>query len=207
MSSYRLKRYLGVFLWATGIALAIRLFLLEDYRVLSDSMTPSLLSGDLVFVSKAHYNFRLPFSSFEIFKVRRPKRGEVAVFALPDNGLQTYIKRVVAIEGDEVSIRNGELFINGKSAWASPGATAQESLDGGDPYSILWEKDRVPDYGPVLVPQDHFFALGDNRAGSLDSRSWGPVPMSCLKGKVSLIWMSLGPQGIRSDRIGRWVRS
>ncbi|MBY0371461.1 signal peptidase I [bacterium] len=197
---------MSVFLWATGLALCVRLFLVEDYRVLSDSMLPSLLSGDLVFVSKAHYNVRLPFSTYELFKINKPKRGEVVVFSLPGHGMETYIKRVVALEGDEVSIRKGELYVNGKSAMASTAPTATESFDGGLPHALLWDKKDVPDYGPVLVPQGHFFALGDNRVQSLDSRNFGPVPLSCLKGKVSLIWLSVGPQGVRSDRFG-WIRS
>src|SRR4051812_27461601 len=104
MISLRLKRLLGVFFWATFLALSIRLFVIEDYRLFSDSMAPSLLSGDLIFVSKPTFNLRLPFSSYELVKFRRPRRGEIVAFALPDHGLETYVKRVVATEGDEVSI-------------------------------------------------------------------------------------------------------
>lgn len=209
----RLKRYVSTFFWATIVALSVRLFLIEDFRIFSDSMSPTLLSGDLIFVSKANFNVRLPFSSYEIFKLRRPHRGEVVAFSLPDHGVQSYVKRVVATEGDEVAIRDGHLQINGTRVAYKEGDDPAshvrwESIEEGSiPYPIVWDKAAIPNYGPVQVPRGHFFVLGDNRVKSVDSRTWGPVPYSCLKGKVSLIWLSTGPDGLRRDRIGRWVRS
>ncbi len=212
MTSERIKRYIGVFFWATAVALSVRLFLIEDYRVFSDSMSPGLLSGDLIFVNKSQFNVRVPFSAYEILKFRRPQRGEVVAFTLPDHGMETYVKRVVALEGDEVSIQDGVLFINGNRAGYGdlPNAGTHvrwESVEKGESYPVVWERSRIPNYGPVQVPQGHFFALGDNRIKSVDSRSWGPIPYSCLKGKVSLIWMSIGPEGLRWSRTGTWVRS
>lgn len=211
--SINLKKYIRVFFWATCVALGIRFFLIEDYRIFSDSMSPNLLSGDLIFVSKASYNIRLPFSSYEMLKLRRPRRGEVVAFTLPDHTAETYVKRVVANEGDEVSLREGILWVNGKKVEYTEGVTQaahtrwERSDTSATPYPVVWEPERIANYGPVQVPQGHFFVLGDNRVKSVDSRSWGPVPYSCLKGKVSLIWLSLGPEGMRRDRMGRWVRS
>ncbi len=213
MKAFRAKNYVSLFVWATAVALVIRFFLVEDYRIFSDSMAPGLLSGDLIFVSKSNYNVRLPFSSYEIFKIRRPRRGEVVAFALPDTGLDTYVKRVVAIEGDEVAIRNGLLTVNGKPLDVRNGSETSahlrwESAEKGEPYPIVWEEGQIRDYGPVTIPVGHFFVLGDNRVKSVDSRSWGPIPYSCLKGKVSLIWLSLGTNGSwRTERMGKWVRS
>jgi signal peptidase I len=208
----RLKKYVSVFFWATLTALAFRFFLLEDYRIFSDSMSPSLLSGDLVFVTKANFNIRLPFSSYEVVRFRTPQRGEVVAFTLPDHGGETYVKRVVATEGDEVSIRDGLFHLNGKPVTGvgeqqSASHLKFETLDGGSVYPIVWDLAQIPNYGPVHIPKGHFFVLGDNRVQSVDSRTWGPIPYSCLKGKVSLIWMSLGPNGLRKERVGRWVRS
>ena len=212
MISLRLKRTIGTFFWATFVALSIRLFVIEDFRIFSDSMSPTLLSGDLIFVTKSAFNLRLPFSSYEVLKIRRPRRGEVVAFSLPDHGWETYVKRVVAIEGDEVSIRDGQLLINGNRVGLQQGEDASshvqwESIETGLSYPIVWDRSQIPNYGPVQVPQGHYFVLGDNRVKSVDSRSWGPIPYSCLKGKVSLIWLSLGPEGLRRDRIGRWVKS
>ncbi len=205
------KGYIRIFFWATVFALGVRLFAIEDFRVFSESMSPTLLSGDLIFVSKASYNIRLPFSSYELLKIRRPERGEVVAFALPDQNWETYVKRVVATEGDEVSIRDGILYVNRKPAVIESGTEANhlkwESVEG-PAYPIVWDKSRIPNYGPVQVPQGYFFVLGDNRVKSTDSRNWGPIPYSCLKGKVSLIWMSVSPDGgVRRDRIGKRVRS
>src|SRR4051812_9908424 len=109
----RFRSFVGVVVTATAIALAVRLFLLEDFRISSSSMFPTLRRGDLVFAAKLAYNVRLPFSSYEIARVRRPDRGEIAVFSLPERGLETYVKRVVAVEGDKVAVHQNKLFVNG----------------------------------------------------------------------------------------------
>lgn len=206
-----MRRHINLFLLATGVALVCRFFFIEDYRIVSDSMSPGLLSGDLVFVSKFDFNLRLPFSTYEIFRFRLPRRGEIVTFTLPDRGLQAFVKRVVAIEGDKVVLRKGVLEVNGVPAkyeaatGTVPGELSlMERWPDGLVYPIRWDQGKEKDYGPVEVPPGHFFALGDNRSSSVDSRSWGPVPLSCLKGHVAYVWLSVDSDG--NLRKGRsWI--
>lgn len=172
---------------ATVAALLVRLVLIEDYRISSDSMVPELLTGDLVFVNKAAYNLRFPFSSFRILSLGDPKPGEVVAFSLPEKVTTTFVKRVVAHGGDTIEIRSGQLLRNGVTVEGTP-------LTG------------APDYGPIDVPLGHFFVLGDNWKDSIDSRAWGPIPNTCLKGRVGLVWLSVGQGAVlRPKRTGHWV--
>jgi len=197
------------FTMATVVALVLRLFLIEDYRISSDSMMPNLFRGDLILVSKSAFNLRFPFSSFELARTGKPQRSQVVAFSVPDHGVDTYIKRIVAIGGDKVEIKNGALWVNDQKADYLPtnaeeqNHLIQEKWSSGVSYPVLAPPDTMKDYGPVDIPADHFFALGDNRLESLDSRSWGPIPYSCLKGKVSIVWLSVGPAG--SIRPNRWL--
>lgn len=179
------------FFIATVTALTLRLFVIEDYRITSDSMMPNLLKGDLVLVSKSAFNLRLPFSSFELVRTGKPAREDIVAFSVPGSGNETYIKRIVGVGGDRIEIKKGELWLNGEVVRPS--------------YSLSVTDTEVPDYGPIDIPEAHFFALGDKRTDSIDSRVWGPIPYSCLKGRVSLVWLSINHQGqIRSER---WLSS
>lgn len=190
------KSMINLFVIATATALLFRLFVVEDYRIVSNSMFPSLQTGKLIFVSKSSFSLKLPFSSYEIIKFSSPKRSEIVAFSLPDKKGRTYVKRVVAIAGDRVEIKDGSLFINGEISKylnetpasrvlaSAVGVIKTEQIVGSEPYDVSIDKDKLSDYGPVDVPPNHFFALGDNRSDSTDSRSWGPVPYSSLKGRV-----------------------
>jgi len=194
------------FLFSTVTALVLRLFVLEDYRISSDSMKPSLLSGDLVLVSKSAFNLRFPFTSFELMRIGVPERSDIVAFTVPDKGMETYIKRVIAVAGDRVEIKNGLLWVNNLPASYFPteqSGVLLESLQGGKNHQVELGEMTQYNYGPVDVPKDHFFALGDNRFESIDSRVWGPVPYSCLKGRVALVWLSVGEKG--SLRPQRWL--
>lgn len=204
----RVRHFLSLFLIATVAALGVRFLILEDFRVSSDSMFPTLLKGDLVFVSKSAFNLRLPFSSYELLSFKSPARGSVVAFTLPERGLDNFVKRVVAVEGDRVMIQNGVLHVNEQPAEyvVQEKGLVEEKTPWGS-YHIVWEQEKVKDYGPVDVPKGHFFALGDNRLDSVDSRTWGPVPYSCLRGKVTLVWLSMAANGnILGNRIGLWVQ-
>jgi signal peptidase I len=204
---------------ATLIASLVRLCLLEDFRIASGSMVPSLLSGDLVFVNKFEYNLRLPFANYELAKFRRPKVTDVVAFTLPDRGLETFVKRVVAVEGDKVALRGGIFYVNDRAAAYQPAdlptpagmapevKVEWEQMEGVSRFLVVRDLPHLKDYGPVDVPPGYFFVMGDNRADSVDSRTWGPIPYSCLKGRVGLIWLSVNPLGdIRRDRVGKWVQ-
>ena len=194
------------FLLVTLFGLCVRFFLIEDYRVVSNSMAPALSAGDLVFVSKSSYSIKLPFSQYEVLKFGSPKRGEVVALSTPTTESSTYIKRVVGLAGDEVVVRGGRLFLNGepvelekekdpKRKVAEQKTEGWEKLAGTEPYLARYSDGKIREYGPVLIPNGHFFVLGDNRTGSIDSRKWGPIPVSYLKGRVWKVWASVDSSG------------
>lgn len=190
------RSIIKLFLISTVSALLVRLFVVEDYRIVSNSMFPNLETGKLILVSKSSFSLKLPFSSYEIIKFARPKRAEIVAFSLPEKSNVTYVKRIVAVAGDRVEIKEGNLYVNGALAQTKPESSSLREIASSDkniqteqiaesaPYTISIEPEKLPNYGPVDVPPNHFFALGDNRTESVDSRSWGPVPYSCLKGRV-----------------------
>ncbi|HEC17072.1 MAG TPA: signal peptidase I [Sedimenticola sp.] len=194
------------------IVLLLRSFLVEPFRIPSSSMMPTLLVGDFILVNKFAYGIRLPVLNKKIIEIGEPKRGDVVVFRYPLNPSIDYIKRVVGIPGDQISYRNKVLYINGRPMPQTPigrytgigtGASetgslySMETLDGVE-HAIL-VRAAVPDFapgcqvllrGPVTVPEGKYFAMGDNRDNSNDSRCWGFVPEENLVGKAFGIWMS-----------------
>jgi len=147
---------------AVLVALLLRSFVVEAFKIPTGSMIPTLEIGDHIFVNKFIYDFR------------KPHRGDVIVFKYPPNPSEDYIKRVVGVEGDRVEVRDGSVFVNGKSfgeANCPPGAR--------------WGCDA-----PTIVPKDHLFVMGDNRDDSSDSRFWGFVPDKLIKGEAMFVWYS-----------------
>ena len=135
----------------------VRPFVLEAFRIPSESMVPTLLVGDRVFVNKFIYRFA------------EPERGDVVVFESVNGGEEDLIKRIVAVAGDEIEVRNGTLLVNGEE---------QE-----EPY--LNENLPFDDsYGPTRVPEGNVFVMGDNRANSADSRVFGPLPVENIEGEA-----------------------
>ena len=172
------------------IVLLIRSFLAEPFRIPSDSMMPTLLDGDLILVNKFSYGIRLPVINTKVLDLGAPDRGDVVVFRFPDDPSQDYIKRVIGIPGDVVEYRNSRVFLNGKpvdtrmmgtyvrgngaqSAGALRQLTAIESLPGLD-HEILLTPSRThqsyPGGNRWVVGENEYFALGDNRDNSTDSR-------------------------------------
>ncbi|HEY0180963.1 MAG TPA: signal peptidase I [Dokdonella sp.] len=203
------------------LILLFRSFLAEPFKIPSGSMMPTLLVGDFILVNKFAYGLRLPVLNTKILEVGEPKRGDVFVFRFPENPKEDYIKRVVGVPGDEITYRNKTLYVNGHEIAQSyvgpytgpsePGhsmAGAQvkeEDLDGVKHPIMELPQVFVGHDGTWKVPPGHYFAMGDNRDNSLDSRFWGFVPEANLVGKAFVIWMNLD-NGIDFSRIGTLIK-
>lgn len=190
------------------IVLIIRSFLFEPFRIPSDSMMPTLLDGDFIFVNKYTYGLRLPVANTRIVELGSPARGDVVVFRLPSDPHTNFIKRVVGLPGDTIEYRDKQVFINGEPApreingvYEGPGRNlpvgrgrprvAVETLDG-TVHNILLTPNRQGKEGVFQVPEGHYFLMGDNRDNSHDSRYPGVsfIPEGNLVGKAVRIWMN-----------------
>lgn len=206
--------YSGSFFPVLLLVFVLRSFLFEPFQIPSGSMIPTLKVGDFILVNKFTYGVRLPITGTKILPMNEPKRGDVMVFFPPKDD-RYFIKRVIGLPGDEVSVVNNQLFVNGESAQqvAVEGASTDsrfiindEAL--GDVVHRI-QKNIVP--GPLgrnfayIVPEGHYFMMGDNRDNSSDSRVWGPVPEKNIVGKAVIIWMHWESLGALPsfDRIGK----
>ena len=212
------------FLWVILFALTVRWLLVEPYRIPSGSMIPSLAVGDQIFVNKLSYGVRVPFTTNQLIEFSEPTRGDVAVFVCPDTPELNYIKRIVALAGDEVVVRNGVLAVNGEtlpresqgdkvyqdrhfesSTWFEFNALEETEGNHGVSYEVLADNARpapTRDFGPFVVPEGHVFMMGDNRDHSRDSRVFGAVPVGHIMGRAMFIWWSWGKDGFDTDRVG-----
>ncbi|WP_129778760.1 signal peptidase I [Peristeroidobacter soli] len=204
------------------IVLVIRSFLFEPFRIPSDSMMPTLLDGDFIFVNKFSYGLRLPVVNSKIVSIGDPQRGDVIVFRLPKDPATNYIKRLVGLPGDHIVVRGQNLYINGErvpvdfnGTYTGPGERGEtlgtEHLGNVD-HHVLYIPSRMDgegrDYDQV-VPAGHYFFMGDNRDNSKDSRFFevGFVPERNLVGKAVRIWLNWDlPNAPIWDRIGAPIR-
>jgi signal peptidase I len=184
------------------LALVIRMFIVQAFKIPSGSMLPTLQIGDHILVNKFVYGARIeiPLTQVSVGQlpgIREPHPGDVVVFIWPKDRSKDFIKRVIATAGQTVEVRSKQVFINGK-AWDDPHATYAPAHGG--PAS-------GENYGPYTVPPSTVFVMGDNRDQSYDSRFWGPVPLADIKGQAIIIYWSWdGPdRWVRWDRIGRLV--
>jgi len=214
--------------------LVLRAFMFEPFRIPSGSMMPSLLVGDFILVNKFSYGLRLPVTHQRITSGNLPVRGDVIVFRYPKDESQDYIKRVIGLPGDRVSYYNRRLSINGKplettpdqiyqglgdlnqmpgaSGCDRPGADCQVFIEsfGDNEFTVMTNPASIYSAdGEVIVPQGHYFVMGDNRDHSNDSRFWGFVPEKNLVGKAIRIWMHWdwreNGSGLDLSRIGRKI--
>ncbi|MFD1746212.1 signal peptidase I [Rhizobium helianthi] len=229
-----------VIIQALLLAMVIRTVLFQPFTIPSGSMMPTLLVGDYIFVNKFAYGYSkysLPFSP-DLFSGRilasEPKRGDVIVFRLPTDPSVDYIKRLIGLPGDRIQMINGVLHLNGQAIPKQPDGNFtsdyrldpgsdvpvfRETLDNGKTYDTL---DQSPDSRgdntrEFVVPEGHYFFMGDNRDNSLDSRfDVGYVPAENLVGRASIIFFSLGndtsfreiwkwPANMRWDRLFKVV--
>ena len=214
---------------AVLIALFLRAFLVEAFKIPSGSMIPTLQVGDHIFVSKFLYGVRIPWTNIKLFKhVREPRRGEVVVFVYPQDPDKDFIKRIVAIPGDTLQVCGGQVLINNQPVRRElqPGACEYQDYDEDRPRDN-WRRVPCTSYrewngnetyltvhnqgggGPSqacgqawTIPPEHVFVMGDNRDNSHDSRFWGPVHYDLIKGKAWFIWWSAGEKtSVRLNRM------
>lgn len=196
------REYVEAIVIAFILAMFIRTFIVQAFKIPSGSMKPNLLIGDHILVNKFIYDIRNPFTGNTIVDVKSPERGDVVVFIYPVDRSKDFIKRVVGIAGDRIDIINKKVFVNGKSL--------------PDNFVIHTENDILPkeiqprdNLGPVIVPENSIFVMGDNRDQSYDSRFWGFVNLKDLKGKAFIIYWSWDSEnfGVRWTRLGKIIPS
>lgn len=197
----RLRENLEAVFIAILLALFIRAFIVQAFKIPSGSMKPTLQIGDHILVNKFTYGIDLPFSDITLVSLGEPERGDIIVFEYPVEPDKDFIKRVVGLPGDEVEIRNKVVYVNGEPI--EQGYT-QYTED----HFIPGEAGPRDNYGPETVPENEFFVLGDNRDNSYDSRFWGNVEEQALKGKAFIIYWSWDREQLwpRWSRIGMVLR-
>jgi len=163
------------------LAMVIRAFVVQAFKIPTGSMRPTLIEGDLILVNKFIYGAKLPFSDFRLPAVKQLQRGDVIVFVYPEDPKKDFIKRLVGLPGDTVEIRNGTIYINDKPL-LDPMFNQRYYYNRGD-FGLEGQK--------IVVPADSFFVMGDNSASSKDSRYWGFVPRNNILGEAMLIYWPL----------------
>lgn len=167
------------------LALIIRTFIVQAFKIPTGSMRPTLLEGDAILVNKFLYGARFPLTGWQLPKVRVPERGDVIVFIYPEDPKKDFIKRLVAKGGETVEIRNGSIYINDKPL-TDPVFSGKYYYNKGE-FGGLDQK--------IVVPEGYYFVLGDNSFSSQDSRFWGFVPEKNIRGKAMVIYWP--PQRLR----------
>jgi len=190
------REYAESFIIALILALIIRTFLVQLFKIPSGSMEDTLLVGDHPLVNKFVYGLKVPITGDRVFSIRDPQRGDVVVFKFPKNYQFDFIKRVVGVPGDEIRVVNKQLYVNGKPD-ENPHAVhkdmevVQACAPAPWPPATEFEESLClrDNFGPVRVPVNSYFVMGDNRDRSRDSRFWGVVRKEELKGMAFLkLW-------------------
>jgi len=212
-----LREWTEAIVIAFVLAIVLRTFLIQAYKIPSGSMEPTLAIGDHIMVNKIRYGLRMPDSLFGLtpfageipyghylFHLAAVHRGDVVVFVFPLDPTKDFIKRVIGIGGDTVRVKDGRVFLNGEPM-PDPHAHFEVAPQERSPYS---PRDN---YGPATVPAGEFLMMGDNRDRSYDSRFWGYVKLDQIEGRAMFIYWSWGADsqsllGIRWNRFGMAVR-
>ncbi|HET9961780.1 MAG TPA: signal peptidase I [Nitrospiraceae bacterium] len=207
------REYAEAIVVAMLLAFAIRVFVVQAFKIPSGSMIPTLLIGDHILVSKLSYGLQWPtncrfqpgfppitcYSSQTLVSFGSVQRGDIIVFRFPEDEDKDFIKRVVGLPGDTIQIRNKVVYVNG-AAYDDKAFTQRI-----DPGVIDGHINPRDNFGPVTVPEDAYFVMGDNRDQSLDSRFWGYVRTEKIRGKAFRIYWSWSGQGSWTEWV-RWER-
>ncbi len=218
------------------LVLCFRWSIASPYHVPTASMEPTIKVGDRLLAFKLSYGFKIPFTDYSLIEWSKPHRGDIIVFKYPKNTSIDYVKRVIGLPGDHVKVISNTLYINGEKQEISDHNSNRNILtdiqdnpegknlfreklfevdhwvilDKSNPMQIF--KPRYPSEGEFVVPEDSYFVMGDNRDNSTDSRSWGVVHKSYIRGKaLFVIWSMFSPDDqdlmpdVRFDRFGHWL--
>lgn len=196
-----IREYAEVIIAAILLALFIRTFTFQAFKIPSGSMESTLQVGDHIMVNKFIYGVRLPFINKVIIPIKNPKRGDIIVFIYPVDPSKDFIKRVIGVAGDTVEIKQKKVFINGQPV---PDLHAQFT----DNYSMAANLKPRDNFGPITIPEDNLFVMGDNRDHSLDSRFWGMVDLKAVRGKAVIIYWSWDSDNwrVRWRRLGHLLQ-
>ncbi|VEN73091.1 Signal peptidase I [Candidatus Desulfarcum epimagneticum] len=198
----RFRENLEAIALAVLLALFIRTFVFQAFKIPSKSMLETLQVGDHILVNKFIYGVKIPFTDQTLIPISRPGRGDIIVFKFPLDPSIDYIKRVMAVAGDKIEIRNKKVYVNDLPV-PDEAAIHTSSL-------FLPRRDRM---APVVIPKNSVFVMGDNRENSQDSRYWGVVDISMVKGKAFVIYWSWdrekplsSMERVRWDRLGKLLK-
>lgn len=186
------REYTEAIIVAVVLALFIRTFVFQAFKIPSGSMLPTLQIGDHLLVNKFIYGLKIPFTGKLLVPIMKPEHGDVIVFRYPEDESLDYIKRVIAVPGDTLEIINKQVYINGKktedkTAHFSDQLILPKELKDPRIFKAGPNKDN---FGPILIPEGKWFVMGDNRDNSYDSRFWGFVDEREILGKAMIIYWS-----------------
>lgn len=183
------------------IALFIRTFVVQAFKIPSGSMKQTLQIGDHILVNKFLYGVKIPYWRKTIIPLKTPRRGDIIVFKYPVDPKKDFIKRVIGVGGDVVESRNKKLYVNHKPVNHDYGVYT-------DPHIIAGNIRPRDNFGPLTVPDNRLFVMGDNRDESFDSRFWGFVDLKAVNGKAFIIYWSWDKQnfGVRWNRLGQLLK-
>ena len=196
-----LRENIEAIILAIILALFVRTFIIQAFKIPSGSMKNTLQIGDHILVNKFIYGVKLPFIGTTIIPYKKPQRGDIVVFKFRQEPEKDFIKRTIGVPGDVIEIRNKEVYVNNKRLEQD--------------YAIYSDSRIIPrgmqprdNFGPVKVPEDSLFVMGDNRDHSYDSRFWGFVNLKDVKGKAFIIYWSWDNDnfGVRWNRIGKILK-
>jgi signal peptidase I len=190
-----IREYTEIIVLAVGLALFVRTFFVQAFRIPSESMEDTLLVGDFLFANKLLYGPKLPLIDVRLPAIRDPKPGDIIIFKYPGDPKVDYIKRCVAVEGQTVELVDNHLYVD-------------RILQEEDFTKYVFGSRPERHFGPFKVPEGHIFMMGDNRDNSADSRAWGPLDRRLITGKAMFIYFSWNPRShsIRFSRIGDIIR-
>ena len=227
-------RATALYEWAKTIVIAfalffiVRAFFVEAFKIPSGSMENTLLPGDFLLVNKLVYGAQIPFTTKTLPAIRKPRRGDVIVFQYPSEPSKNFVKRLVGVPGDTLAMENGILIRNGEALQESYVSHTEPDHDPIDD-EFYWQRNYIVrtaeastsvyrpsrnNWGPLVVPKGNYFVLGDNRDNSHDSRYWGFVPDSLVRGRPMFVYYSFARDsadggwmnGIRWRRLGEAVK-